>query len=327
MSKVKDLIVVSLLGNLGNQLFQFAAAKGLQRNADCPVIVDSRLSEWPNRLSTVLKRDSFRDATQAELLRLRQVPRLSLGQRRLMMRREVIARTLPFLGLNSREFRERGPIEFDPAILERNGPVLLRGYFQNEEYFAPITDLIRRAFAPPPHEVMDRYAQLTDRLTYDRPVVGISLRTGIDYQSLGVALPLSYYEDAIDLIQSRIGPASFVIFGDVAEDCTRFTMSLDSVMPAVAVGDMPPACQLHLMAMLPHLILSNSSFAWWAAWLGDQDVGGSKTRVVVAPTPWWPVAGEIAPARWIQLDHAGLTHEPGATLADFSSSAHVGRRA
>jgi hypothetical protein len=35
------------------------------------------------------------------------------------------------------------------------------------------------------------------------------------------------------------------------------------------------------MSLASHLIMANSSFSWWAAWLGDSEV-----RTVIYPRPW-----------------------------------------
>lgn len=304
-------VVVSLVGGLGNQLFQFAAAKGLQRDTDEPVVVDSRMSkEWPNRLPAVLHEGAFREATQRELLCLRQTPRVSIGQRTLISWREKVARQLPWLRLGGREFCEQNPVVFDPAILESRQPVLLRGYFQSEHYFAEVAEAVRGAFDPAPTEAGERLTEIRDRLSGDRPLVGVSLRTGYDYQHFELVLPHTYYEQAIDLVADQAGDASFVVFGDVAADCATFAESLQAHGPALSVADASPSCQLHLMGMLPHLVLSNSSFAWWGAWLGDSATNHDGPRVVVAPDPWWTLPDDIAPGRWLRLSHSGFEPRP-----------------
>lgn len=67
---------------MGNQLFQFAAAKGLQDDPEAPAILDDRLRDkFGQPLATVLKPTVFRTAKQLELLKLDQMPRLLVGQR------------------------------------------------------------------------------------------------------------------------------------------------------------------------------------------------------------------------------------------------------
>lgn len=317
---MNDLVVVSLRGGLGNQLFQFAAAKGCQADPDRPVVVDTRLeADWPNRLATVLEPTAFRVATSRELLRLRQVPPVPRGQRTLLRGRDAVARRAPALRLQRREFHEAGPIAFDPAIQDHDGPVLLQGYFQSETYFAGVADAVQRSFRLAPAATRRWIDAVTGRLPDDRPIVGVSLRTGADYRDFGVALPRRFADDAIDAITEPVGPVSFVVVGDVPADAAALADHLGSRGAAVSAADAPPADQLHLLAALPHLVLANSSFAWWGAWLGDRAHPDLAERVVVAPDPWWTEPDDIAPARWRRVAHAGFVpapSEPGAGSRD-----------
>jgi hypothetical protein len=54
------------------------------------------------------------------------------------------------------------------------------------------------------------------------------------------------------------------------------------------------------MAACRHNIIANSSFSWWAAWLGDRAPGND--RIVIAPERWF-VGADVAvadrcPPRW-----------------------------
>jgi hypothetical protein len=49
-----------------------------------------------------------------------------------------------------------------------------------------------------------------------------------------------------------------------------------------------------------HFVIANSTFSWWAAWLGERE--GS---VVVAPRRWFEDrtrnSSDIVPPRWVRL--------------------------
>jgi len=50
-----------------------------------------------------------------------------------------------------------------------------------------------------------------------------------------------------------------------------------------------------------HMIMSNSSFSWWAAWMMDRGTGG----YVIAPRPWFgddTAASDLLLPNWITLD-------------------------
>jgi len=61
-----------------------------------------------------------------------------------------------------------------------------------------------------------------------------------------------------------------------------------------------PIETLNLMATAKHFIIANSTFSWWAAWIGS-----GKRSHVIAPRPW--LVGDrhddrdILPSDWIAL--------------------------
>jgi hypothetical protein len=58
-----------------------------------------------------------------------------------------------------------------------------------------------------------------------------------------------------------------------------------------------PAADLTVMSHCRHFIISNSTFGWWAAWLGE-----SADKIVIAPAQWLsgsnPDLSDLIPADW-----------------------------
>jgi hypothetical protein len=92
-----------------------------------------------------------------------------------------------------------------------------------------------------------------------------------------------YFERAIQRILRQNPHASFKIFTDSPELITNDQLTRWNATLEEGQGTLPPLLSLLEMGSGSGLIMSNSSFSWWAAWLMTQ----RNTDVpVVAPRPW-----------------------------------------
>ena len=164
----------------------------------------------------------------------------------------------------------------------------LYGYFQSSRYFKEVRDEVKALFDP--HPVIKRLvaAKYAPYLS-DATTVIMHVRRG-DYMREdkkayhGILTPL-YYRAAMALCRERLGVGSdtkFLILSDDFEYC-RSTYGSD---PGVTCIDEPNECvALHFMSQFQNYILSNSSFSWWATFLG------TPATLVVAPDRWFGAAG------------------------------------
>jgi hypothetical protein len=288
---------VSLVGRMGNQLFQYAVARAQLSPGGEPVVVDDRENAiWGDDLSPVLRPGQFRAIRQGELIRLRAVPRLVAGQRTAVAKREQLAQAHPWW----RRFEVTdavAPTEIAARVAETRH-CLLRGYFQNEGYFVDAAASVRSAFRP----ASDDVRAFVHAAAAGSPTVGISMRTGADYGEFGVLLERDYYLRGADRMRGLVDDPSYVVFGDVAQDAQWLADQLVAAGGrATVAANLSAADQLLAMAAMDHLVITNSSFAWWGAWLGDMDRAGFP-RVVIRPSRWLPSAGDICPDRWLVTD-------------------------
>lgn len=182
--------------------------------------------------------------------------------------------------------------EIELPVDDDDGPVLsLAGYFQALRYFDYHRDRIRGLFAFKSELVEAVEVQFPAR-TLQR-AVGIHVRRG-DYLSepqTYTNLGIDYYEQALEVLDARIagGIELVVVVSDDVEWCRR-----------ELVGRLPYPLEFSpfdddddddngkyldfvLLASCRHLVIANSSFSWWAAYLKRLD----ETGLVVGPRPWY----------------------------------------
>jgi hypothetical protein len=294
----ENAVYVQLTGRMGNHLFQFATAFRLALDHQSELVLFDSIGAFGSQagLGRVLAR-TYRMAQPADMVKfgrllygipLRQTvdglyskamaPRLLRGDRRSVVREE-----------------DFGPVyHFHPEILSFAPPVLLTGFFQNEDYFAPrSTELL---------EVLQLPA-VSDILPPDLagPLIAVVFRRG-DYVDQHWDLPLRYYEHAVDQLSSLVAGGTMLVFSD---DVAFADLACDWLAPryralAVPTLSTDPAVHLALMQRCDHHISANSSFSWWGAWLAEHRNPGAEHHILV-PDGWISGDSALIPSRWTRV--------------------------
>lgn len=152
------------------------------------------------------------------------------------------------------------------------GVIDCRGYFQNQDYFRHVASDIRAAFRLRSH-IRNTVTQYITPTT-----VGVHVRRG-DYEDV---LPAAYYREAVAALVSKTHPHVIVCSDDIP--WCKANLGLDRANPRWNVTYSPWSSAMDDFATLvqcPAMVMSNSSFSWWAAWLGDHPRG------VIMPWPWY----------------------------------------
>jgi len=144
----------------------------------------------------------------------------------------------------------------------------LRGYYQSSRYFAEYADEFRQLFKSGP--------------PLSSNVCVIHIRLG-DYfrgknKTLHGILTPSYYERAM----AAMGDKEFLIYSDDIIMCREMPFLQGTNITFVDEPD--DSAALHQMSQAPNIIMSNSTFSWWAAFLG-------MPKRVIAPDRWFGLRG------------------------------------
>ena len=154
-------------------------------------------------------------------------------------------------------------LPFDESWRTKN--IRLNGYFQSEKYFAEYRNEIMEAFRVPYNPV--------------ESVVSIHVRRGdyLKYPRKHPVVTMEYIVKAVEHF-NLLGYTNFNVFGD-DQDWNKKNINSE-VFPGCTFDYIYGSLwsDLEQMSSCQHHIISNSSFAWWGAWL-NQNAG----KIVVCP--------------------------------------------
>jgi hypothetical protein len=287
-------VVVPLIGGLGNQMFQYAAARAVALRTGSALKLElSWFGTDPDRQYAL---EPFAISATTMLSAKQEAPKYDRLSR--IWRRLPIARRQNGLPV----FKEAS-FRYDTAIEQVRGSAFLDGYFQSEKYFSNYREQIaadfklRSAPLPPATAVLSLISQ-TDAIC-------LHIRRG-DYVTNKAAnahhgtCSLEYYKAALECVASDlVRPHCFVFSDDPAWARENFVPAIP-----VTIVDIHSSNEAHedlrLMAACQRFVIANSSLSWWGAWLGSH-----RNKKVVAPAQWFQKrdidTSDLVPSSWIRM--------------------------
>ena len=267
------MIVVKLIGGLGNQMFQYAIGRSLSLIHDVPLKLDiSAFEDYDDRTySLKYFKINGEIATALESARFTEtgVLKRSFDKLKPYYKRSIIVERC---------------FDFDANILEAPEDVYLDGYWQSEKYFNAISKLIRKEFKVK-KEASGRNKDLIAEML-DVESVSLHVRRG-DYVSnneiheIHGTCPLEYYNESMNFIKSWTHNPKFFVFSDDIS-WVRQNIKIDSACSFLDHNGKDKDYEdLRLMSSCKHNIIANSSFSWWGAWLNN-----NAQKIVCAPEKW-----------------------------------------
>jgi len=290
------MIVVSITGGLGNQMFQYAFGKAVAERLNVPLMLDisfynsfKNLSlEQPRNFNLDIFNISSKELSKEKLDEFVCSGNELFKKGLFRIRRLLTSKTI---------FKEKKPLCFDPNVFNIKDNTYLTGYWQTEKYFIGIRDLLINEFTL---KSISPEAQILEKQVNSDNSVSLHIRRG-DYTQTnnrnfhGLLSP-DYYVKAIELVKNQLSDPVFYIFSDDPEwVLSKFNM-IDNYQLVSGKGPLRPAEEMFLMSKCKHNIIANSSFSWWGAWLNT-----NPSKIVIAPKSWivnTPVDAAILPQQW-----------------------------
>ena len=295
------MIIVRLMGGLGNQMFQYAAGKALADRLGVPLQLDrtflDQRSENPGYTLRNFELDVFQ--ISAGTVEKSVVARMRKPLENSMHRK--LSNMFPSLIRNHvfSETQKKLIKEFELLT----DPVYMEGYWQTEKYFLSIADQLRSKDFIPVAAISSMNAELLRKIGRTSSV-SMHVRRG-DYVTNAETnkyhgiCSVDYYQHSAKMIVEKTGADHFYVFSDDPE-----WVKANIVLPYSTTYISHNIAResywdIVLMQHCKHHIIANSSFSWWGAWLNS-----SKEKIVVAPEKWFTdpsaVSNQMISEGWIK---------------------------
>jgi|694.fasta_scaffold10592_2 hypothetical protein len=304
------MIIVNLVGGLGNQLFQFAMAKAIS-NENEEIVLEYEIGSTrtlpdgqPEILAYTLAgniRVSKRDGILAGFIAkvIGHTLRIQISPKK-----SIINRLYSFLIYNTsqlvlnayygRRLKLIAPTDLGYSEIIRSKSILLNGYFQTFHWADLISKTMKNLYAASGE--LERYRMLASE---ELPTI-VHIRRG-DYKiedTFGL-LSTNYYSAAIKYLES-VGISEYIwVFSDEPSTALGI-LNLDGSKKVRLIPEMDlnSAQLLEIMKLGKAFVIANSTYSWWAAYLSD-------SKKIVAPETWFKGAQgptKLIPDGWKQID-------------------------
>ncbi len=264
---MKTKIINYLKGGIGNQLFQYAFAKSLASKFDCELFHDvSYYSFDPYGNKSII---SELDPS-SNYINISQINNSRIFK------------------LNDELIRSIDQINNIPEDVDF---LLLDGYWQSEDYHDELIVLFI-------NKLLKEKYKFDEIIRHEgRKDIAVHIRRR-DYEHMGLC-KIEYYTGLMNYILDNYSDVAFQIYTDTPNFSKQFLSFRSYNLKYINTGS--DLKDLYLMSQCSDFIISNSTYSWWAAYLGEN----YKTKVF-APKEWvtLPNVKSPCPNRWKLIENA-----------------------
>ena len=272
--------IVKYIGGLGNQMFIYAFSVALRETFRQEILVDTHYYKSRN----------FHNGLEIERIFGIHLTEAKLSDKLKMSwyfpNYWIDYHFLGKLPARKNTIRELPGQKINLGLLEDSSDKFYDGYWQSYQYFDSCRDIILKEFTFPNISKEDKLNfELNENLKNEENSVGIHIRRG-DYlknwKYRGLC-GIDYYQKGIAYILEHIKSPKFFLFSDDIDWVKEHISPLLKGYDVTFVNwnhSINSYKDMQLMAMCKNLIIANSSFSWWAAYLNQNN------PIVVAPEKW-----------------------------------------
>lgn len=292
------MIEVNIVGQLGNQLFEYACARQLQEKYGGKIYLNTyeMRQNTPNFRLALL---DFNLNENVEVVSERPLKEANADNYSV----KILRKFFPDLYFNM--MAKKGVFVWKSARIYKPLPLLneklqkrivLNGYWQSEKYFSDVAEILRMELTPK-EPLQPQNEELYNKIKNTNSVC-VTIRRGdfMNEKNKGTfyICDNTYFRNALAYIKKCLPDCTFFGFSDDI-DWVKNNMEFPGEVYYESGVD-PVWEKLRLMSACKHFVLSNSSFSWWAQYLSNE-----KKKIVVAPDIWYKT-GKNAKADLYQDD-------------------------
>jgi len=300
------MIIAQITAGMGNQLFQYAAARNFAEKYGHDLKLDMTFFEtWKD--PDVFRLDKFKthyeiaSTDEIESLKRIEYPRNRIDIRILnkFKRRRLYE--------NNKNHVDSKTFLFDKKKFHKFHKVnniYLSGCWADEKYFIEYQDVIREEFTL--NESLNAANEEMKSKIVNSNSVSLHFRLGDDYvkNPFFADVPLDYYTTGIKYIAEHQRKIKIFIFSNDLQ-WVKKNLKVDYEIEYVDInGSKTDFMELSLMSYCKHNIIANSTFSWWGAWLNRNN-----EKNVIAPKKWFNnkeaqnkyESGNLVPASWKKI--------------------------
>ena len=283
------MIIVKLIGGLGNQMFQYAIGRHLAYKNQTKLKLDisgfktCKLRKYELRCFNIV--EEFANDIEIKIFNLKRRFNIFFKNKNILCTEKV-------------------KCKFDSEVLKYKGNIYLVGYWQSEKYFKDIEAIIRREFTVKTPQT-GKNKEIARQISSCKSPVSLHIRRG-DFISDSHASQvhgtcnLDYYYRCVKRLTHMVKNPHFLIFSDDPE-WARDNLNLSYPTTLVEHNKIDKDYEdLRLMSLCKHHIIANSTFSWWGAWLNK-----NPDKIVIVPKRWFTGDSidtrDLIPEGWIRI--------------------------
>ncbi|MBN8250834.1 alpha-1,2-fucosyltransferase [Priestia flexa] len=283
------MMIVRVSGGLGNQMFQYAFYKYLQKKGyDVRIdINDYSYIEYHNgfELERVFN-------IQPRYANLNQVKKLAYFKQSLFCK--------IYRKIFKTELRKKTEITFYNSLQDEkyDKPVYFDGIWQDPTLAASIEKELKKDFQFSTTNINNLCLDMKHQITNCNSV-SVHVRRG-DYlknKKFGEICNKEYYVNSMNYIKEKYHNPSFFIFSDDIEWCKENLSFISNDIRYINFNNGKNSyLDMYLMSLCNHNIIANSTFSWWGAWLNS-----NADKQVICPQRWDTTERDLSLDSWIKI--------------------------